>query len=377
MLRRFSGIAARRPGFTLIELLVVIAIVAILIALLLPAVQQAREAARRTQCRNNLKQIGLALHNYHDIHGMFPLQTTGSIPSGSRCQNGFYSWLAMILPQIEQTSLYNSIQFQAGMMDQCNLNLPGAYVNLTISASHPNSSAAETRIPSFVCPSTTFSQNDSFGDGRAAPGSYSANAGWPERTTGPAGTMAPMMRQNGFLGLINPKSPSPWQVARVRIADLTDGTSNTAAVAERLINSLSLRQEWFGLTMDYANAPPGVLSYCAGTSGTSRSLKSWVSYCESVNVPDPTYSKVHGRSWISGWTFAANTYLQALPPNRRNCHLYGGEDIGMNLATPGSYHAGGVNLLMADGRVIFVNDSVDQGVWWAAGSRDGAEVENL
>ncbi|QDT56576.1 putative major pilin subunit [Caulifigura coniformis] len=369
---------AVRAAFTLIELLVVIAIIAILIALLLPAVQQAREAARRTQCKNNMKQIGLAIHNYHDAHRVFPLSTTGSTPNGSGCGNGFYSWLALILPQMEQGNLHNSINFNVGMMDQCNLGYSADYARLTISNTHPNAKAAATTVSSFLCPSDPIASTPSMGSAMAAPGSYAANLGWPDRTTGPDGTLPPLQVQNGFLGTINPKSPgAAWQKPNVAMRDLTDGSSNTMAVAERLVNSLTTYQAWFGETMDYANAPESVLSYCGSSAGVARSLPFWVTYCGSVTAPDPTYTKVHGRGWISGWAFAANTYLQTMPINKRNCHLYGGEDYGMNIATPSSRHTGGVNALMGDGRVIFVNQNIDMRVWWALGSRNGGEAASL
>ncbi|MBI1346933.1 DUF1559 domain-containing protein [bacterium] len=118
----------RRRGFTLIELLVVIAIIAILIALLLPAVQQAREAARRTQCRNHMKQIGLALHNYHDRHQSFPIGVTET--------NSQLSWHAFILPDLDQAPLYNRFQFQDG-----------------IYGSQPNGELCLQRIPTYFCPS--------------------------------------------------------------------------------------------------------------------------------------------------------------------------------------------------------------------------------
>jgi len=125
-----------RRGFTLIELLVVIAIIAILIALLLPAVQQAREAARRTQCKNNLKQIGLALHNYHDTHSMFPASAYWALPdSGFGFLNGA-SWETMILPFIEQGNLYSQIDTSRSPYDPI------------------HAEEAQTVLPFFLCPST-------------------------------------------------------------------------------------------------------------------------------------------------------------------------------------------------------------------------------
>jgi prepilin-type N-terminal cleavage/methylation domain-containing protein len=363
-----------RRAFTLIELLVVIAIIALLVALLLPAVQQAREAARRTQCRNNLKQIGLALHNYHDLHQVFPMSTTGSQQSGSHCGNGFYSWLALLLPQMDQSSLYQSIDFNLGMMDTCNQSGPSDYARLSISGNHPNAAAAAKIVSGFLCPSDPHSATDSMGTAHAAPGSYTANSGWPDLTTGPDGTSAQLREQNGFLGVINPKFPTPWQKPRISVSDVTDGLSNTAAVSERLINSMVQVQGPFGPQLNLSNAPPAVLSYCGSNTGTPRSLAFWVHYCGSVNVPDPIYTVVHGRSWISGWTFAANHYLHTMPINKRNCHLYGGEGYGMNIATPSSQHAGGVHVLMGDGAVRFVSESIDMRAWWSIGSRNGGEV---
>jgi len=361
-------------GFTLIELLVVIAIIAILIALLLPAVQQAREAARRLQCKNNLKQIGLALHNYHDQFEVFPMSTTGSQDAGGDCENGFYSWLALILPQMEQTNLYESIDFSVGMMDTCDQIHPSDYASLTISGTHPNALAAATIVPGYLCPSDSYSATSSMGSANAAPGSYAANSGWPDLTTGPDGSDEPLTEQNGFLGMINPKYPATWQKPRISIRDVTDGLTNTAAVSERMINSLVPVSGPFGLTFNEPNIPEAVLSYCGANTGTERSLIFWVNWCGSVSAPDPLYTVAHGRSWISGWTFAANHYLHTMPINQRNCHLYGGEGYGMNIATPSSRHTGGVNLLLGDGSVRFVSESMNLSVWWALGSRNGGEV---
>ncbi|MEQ9070724.1 MAG: DUF1559 domain-containing protein, partial [Gimesia chilikensis] len=158
-------VQTHRPrGFTLIELLVVIAIIAILIALLLPAVQQAREAARRTSCKNNLKQLGLGLHNYHDTHGCYP---PGYIyrPGASGNQLGF-GWVAMILPMIDQANLYNEFNFNLPIFDAANLT------------------AREKQIPGLLCPSDSVSENNFVEMGssaeRYAMGCYVANFGPPD-----------------------------------------------------------------------------------------------------------------------------------------------------------------------------------------------------
>src|SRR5438067_9147484 len=127
-------------GFTLIELLVVIAIIAVLVALLLPAVQQAREAARRTQCKNNLKQLGLAMQNYHDTMGKFPPGFVTAVPNDFNITGDFWSWGVFIAPQIDLANIYNALQ-------------PGTN-SLTAALSNPNTLAVlQTPLPSFRCPS--------------------------------------------------------------------------------------------------------------------------------------------------------------------------------------------------------------------------------
>ncbi|MCR9291701.1 MAG: DUF1559 domain-containing protein [bacterium] len=360
-------------GFTLVELLVVIAVIGILVGLLLPAVQAAREAARRMQCSNNLKQLALAVHNYESAIRSFPLTTTGPSQPTPHLGSGFYSWLAMILPQIEQAPLYNSIQFSEPMADAKRFASAADYTQLQISGSHANANAAAARIATFLCPSDSVLATSSLGTANAAPGSYAGNLGWVRGTTGINGSIPALLQSNGAMPLVNPVNPDRWQVPSIKIRDFTDGTAHTALIAERLINNAEGSRGPFGMTMQ-GQHPPTVLSYCAGSGGGNRNLPNWVSYCNGVNVPDPTYSLPHGRGWISGWTLAANLYMHVMPINSRNCHLYGGEDDGTNIVTASSNHTGGAQLAFVDGHVTFVNESIDPVVWWSIGSRNGGEA---
>jgi prepilin-type N-terminal cleavage/methylation domain-containing protein/prepilin-type processing-associated H-X9-DG protein len=357
-----------RRAFTLVELLVVIAIIGVLVALLLPAVQQAREAARRMQCTNHLKQIGLGLHNYHDAHGTFPVSMVGSgVNTGAGCTTGFYSWLALLLPYVEQVPLSDSIDFHINMADACG---PDSYLwpGAKIGAAHPNAAAAAAQIPLFLCPSDGPEANEAVGTAPPAPGNYTANAGWPWNTTGIDGGRA-SRNHNGFIPLVNPLTPKAWHVNRVRISSITDGTSNTLAVTERLVTRVG---GWMDLIN--ANPHPSTLSYCGGGMGTPRTMSQYHDSCQFSRSCDLTYTIPHGRAWISGWTLVANTYTHVRSINSRNCHLHGGEDDGTNLISPSSRHPGGVNALLVDGSVRFIAETIDLPVWWALGSRDEGEV---
>jgi prepilin-type N-terminal cleavage/methylation domain-containing protein len=201
-----------RRGFTLIELLVVIAIIAILIALLLPAVQQAREAARRTQCRNNLHQIGLALHNYHDTHSCFPPRSVGVQVGTTNChQYGAPAtgWAALILPFMDEQALYNAI-------------------NMALPIYGPqNTTVSKSKLAQYCCPSDTSVDLVSCGNGgcngispnpTVSGSSYVSNGG--------------ANNQSGSTCTANTSTGPFYTNSRVRIRDIRDGTSNTLAVGE-------------------------------------------------------------------------------------------------------------------------------------------------
>jgi hypothetical protein len=181
------------------------------------------------------------------------------------------------------------------------------------------------------------------------------------------------------MGLVNPRMEIAWHERYIRHQSFTDGLSNTTAVSERMMQTLVPAQtawgwEYYEIT---PTTPEALLSYCGATTNRTRDLSRWIQFCDGVSSPDPVYSKPHGRAWISGWTLAANTYMHVYPPNRRNCHLYGGEHTGENIVTASSRHAGGAQTVMGDGRVVFQSNSVDRVVWWSIGSRNGGEIVEI
>lgn len=221
-------------GFTLIELLVVIAIIAILVALLLPAVQQAREAARRSQCKNNLKQIGLGLHNYLGVHGVFPIVhqyigTHDGNPNNAYGGNGF-SWSALILPFLDQTPLYNEFNFSFPLSDK------------TKPEGVANALAAQTVLRSFQCPSDVGPENANKGNRRSdgyvpnqALTNYKANLG----SFGGTGNSTNSNRWNGLGGRDRGGSGS------FKPRDFTDGLSNTIGIGE-ISKQVSLAASMYG-----------------------------------------------------------------------------------------------------------------------------------
>ena len=362
-----------RRGFTLIELLVVIAIIAILIALLLPAVQQAREAARRTQCRNNLKQIGLAMHNYHDVAGMFPVynigQTNGaSNPAAAECNtNGRISGLTMMLPYFDQAPLYNMWNFRYGFQNSAAIYL-----------AHPNLPAVRNSIPVFLCPSDgNAGKNTAYGSG-VGNLNYAANFGWPRNATGVAGERAipptsttgngKMAFPNGGTSIFYDtrhfgSSNDPNTSCNVRVRDFSDGTSNTAAYSEFLIN-VANASETDGRRMHIQSSQSPILA----------TLPELQRQCANLPKTYSTFSLWLGGTWAVVDGNSNAMYQHLMTPNTRSCYFNNQWWHHNMQLTPMSQHTGGVMVLMADGAVRFVSDNVDSRIWWAVGSRGEGDI---
>ena len=335
----------RRPGFTLIELLVVIAIIATLIALLVPAVQKVREAAARTQCSNNLKQIGLALHNYHDTNKAFPqtykpLATPDpTAPPGTGTYGA--SVFTLILPFIEQNPVYNQIDTKRAALSRFNMS--------------PSNPVYSTVIPIYLCPSapgqptTEYSAElaNSFSNFGITV-SYPPGMIWGRTDYAPDAGMSadiPGISINAGPSIICQPPDGP-----VRMTDITDGTSNTMMIIED-----AARPTWYG-----SKGPATVAGYTGAPGTTPQGGGAWADPLNYIatNGGDP-----------SGSGIAAGGGFMGIPPAPWTCASGCTNDSEIF-----SFHTGGSNVCFGDGSVRYVRDGLTMNQAFALLSRAGGEV---
>jgi prepilin-type N-terminal cleavage/methylation domain-containing protein len=401
MRRSVCSSKRRKPGFTLIELLVVIAIIAILIALLLPAVQQAREAARRSTCKNNMKQIGLAFHNYNETYGAFPMPYTidisdppGSGPAGNRDSLNAQSWGEMLLPFLDQAPLYNRVDMSVPALSAATaptwsavvmaLGGPG-YTAAQIANCTKNEAAISSTVPVFNCPSTQGGPRIDIYQMVSVASMFGLPTGTPNAAPPPPGvvnaagisqiafTNCPVRCQrastdytsiNGVLGAFTgpyynaaPAGPSqanregimrqPNQCTRVR--DVLDGLSQTWMIGERA-----------GANDVWRN----------GVKWHDASGGTWVELNGStpVNAQDGGGwgDFINGEFWLAG-ALEDGTSPTGNGPCLLNC---------TNIDTRGlySFHPGGIHVLCGDGHVQLVSEFLNTKIVVQAISMDGLTV---
>ena len=302
-------------GFTLIELLVVIAIIAILIALLLPAVQQAREAARRSQCKNNLKQLGVAMHNYVETHGVFP---AGGFADGTRM-----GWHVMVLPFIDQVSLYDQFNFNA--------------TSYTTASADPNTGhnngLALYPVQEFLCPSA--SDDERFG-------SYTSEYANGQKTY-----------TINYYGVMGPKGTNPHTGNAYSVSGTSHGGTSNEGIL--LCNRSAGYQTVHFREIKDGTSSTFLIGEISIEAQRNKGYRFWPRGCNG-NVCGSTKNIEH-------------------PINFR-----GYQELGMNNFNDisfGSQHTGGTHFLMADGAVNFVNENIDNDVYKSTASKRGGEPSVL
>lgn len=303
----------KKRGFTLIELLVVIAIIAILIALLLPAVQQAREAARRTECKNKLKQWGLGLHNYHDTHNIFPQGAMARNNSGANPANNM-PWSVHILPFVDQAPLYNTFNFSLHYNSTAGTPNNRSRRDEEFPLLHCPSARTRDKKPSTTSEGWTIHYYGVAGAKGPRPAPLSGN--WPHtgNTTNNHGGSA----TNGIL----------YRQSNTRMRDILDGTSNTLLIGE------------------ISSAP-----------GPGNPYRAWIQGSSNANGNAAHYACKNVAHAIGPASYRSNNAN----------HLFGDVRFGSN-------HVGGAQFLRADGSVIFVSENIDFDTYQASASRDDGLV---
>jgi len=383
-----------RRGFTLIELLVVIAIIAVLIALLLPAVQAAREAARRAQCVNNLKQIGLAMHNYHQTNNVFP-QGKSESASAANYAGGYAGWtewssLAEMMPYIEGGAVYNSINFSF-----CGGYGYGMVANIT---------GWTTPVNTFLCPSDANADKGGPPVNSVTTATGWGNSTWPPDINNYRGSIGTTTSRYGWATGYACCAPDPLNIAggtpatppfstglfvywlAFGIRDCTDGTSNTIAFAESLVGDNT--NNFSGLAAHRNNAITGVGGAGGGEVPDASAVNYQTVIVPAINACTLAYkaalgtgtnmSNVNGNRW--GWGAMTMTLFNTvITPNgapfnacRDDCGGCGPDDSIFSNAQ--SNHPGGVNVMFGDGSVRFIKDSIGVQTWMALGTKANGEV---